>query len=97
MRNKQRDKEMIAILRNHPESAPEFLDSFLQEANQPELLFALRQVAESLGGVQAIARKANLNPTQLYRTLSEDGNPALSSLTAILKPMGLRLSISPID
>jgi DNA-binding phage protein len=47
--------------------------------------------------VQAIARKANLNPTQLYRTLSEDGNPALSSLTAILKPMGLRLSISPID
>jgi DNA-binding phage protein len=31
--------------------------------------------------------------TQLYRTLSAKGNPALSSFAAILKAMGLRLAV----
>lgn len=34
--------------------------------------------------------------TQLYRTLSAQGNPALSSLTSILKAMGLRLTVRPL-
>jgi DNA-binding phage protein len=46
--------------------------------------------------VQAVAEQARLNPTQLYRTLSPKGNPALSSLAAILKAMGLRLAVQPI-
>jgi len=53
-------------------------------------------MAKAFGGVQEIAEKANLNPTQLYRTLSEEGNPALSSLTAILKAMGLRLAVERV-
>ena len=43
-----------------------------------------------------MAEKANLNPTQLYRTLSEEGNPELTSLTAILKAMGLRLTVERV-
>jgi len=46
--------------------------------------------------VQAVAEQAHLNPTQLYRTLSAKGNPALSSLIAILKAMGLRLAVQPL-
>ena len=63
--------------------------------DQGELLVILRQMASAYGGVQAIAAQAQLNPTQLYRTLSPDGNPALSSLSAILKAMGLRLAVLP--
>jgi len=33
---------------------------------------------------------------QLYRTLSPKGNPALNSLLAILKAMGLRLAVQPL-
>lgn len=40
---------------------------------------------------------ANLNPTPLYRTLSEQGNPELRSLQAILKAMGLRLAVRRIE
>ena len=54
------------------------------------------ELAKAFGGVQTVAEKANLNPTQLYRTLSEEGNPALSSLTAILKAMGFRLSVERV-
>ena len=44
-----------------------------------------------------VAETANLNPTQLYRTLSEQGNPELRSLQAILAAMGLRLAVRRID
>lgn len=66
------------------------------EIDQAELLIVLRQLAQAFGGVQAVAEQAQLNPTQLYRTLSPKGNPALSSLTAILKAMGLRLAVQPL-
>jgi DNA-binding phage protein len=61
------------------------------------LLGVLRQLAQAFGGVQAVAEQAHLNPTQIYRTLSSEGNPGLSSLTAILKAMGLRLAVRAID
>jgi DNA-binding phage protein len=60
------------------------------------LLIVLRQMAQAFGGVQAVAEQAHLNPTQLYCTLSPKGNPALSSLSAILKAMGLRLAVQPL-
>lgn len=37
--------------------------------------------------------KAHLNPTQIYRTHSADGNPALSSFRAILDAMEMRLTV----
>jgi DNA-binding phage protein len=43
-----------------------------------------------------IAEQAELNPTQLYRTLSPTGNPTVSSLSSVLKAMGLRLAVEPI-
>ena len=35
-----------------------------------------------------MAKQAHLNSTQLYRTLSTKGNPALNALLAILNAMG---------
>jgi probable addiction module antidote protein len=87
---------MAEQFRNDPAYAVEMLNSILEDGEQSELLTVLRQMAKAFGGVQEIAEKANLNPTQLYRTLSEEGNPALSSLTAILKAMGLRLAVERV-
>jgi probable addiction module antidote protein len=72
------------------------LNDILEDREQGELLIALRQMAKAFGGVQSVAEKANLNPTQLYRTLSEEGNPELRSLSAILKAMGLRLAVERV-
>jgi DNA-binding phage protein len=47
----------------------------------------------AFGGMQAIAEQAHLNTTQLYRTLSPEGNPTLSSFSAILKATGMRISV----
>ncbi len=86
---------MAEMYRNDPELAREMLNSIFEDGNQGELLIVLRQMTKAFGGVQAVAEKANLNPTQLYRTLSPDGNPALSSFTAIIKAMGVKICLQP--
>jgi len=97
MRDRSQDEAMAELFQEDPEYALALLNSILEDGEQGELLIALRQLAKAFGGVTAIAEKANLNPTQLYRTLSEDGNPALSSLTAVLKAMGLRLAVERVQ
>jgi probable addiction module antidote protein len=62
------------------------------EESIPDFLRALRHVAEARQ-MSTVAAMSKLNRENLYRILSEDGNPRLSSLAAILDALGLRLSI----
>ena len=96
MKDRAHDEAMAEVYREDPAYALQLLNSILEDGDQSELLIALRQIAKAFGGVQAVAEQAHLNPTQLYRTLSADGNPALSSFSAILKAMGMRLSVQPV-
>lgn len=96
MRDRNHDEAMAELLKEDPAYALDLLNSILEDGEQGELLIALRQMTKAFGGVQSIAEKANLNPTQLYRTLSEQGNPELRSLSAILKAMGLRLAVERV-
>jgi probable addiction module antidote protein len=93
MKDKLHDDAMAEAYRDDPAYALQLLNAILVDGDQSEFLVALRQMAKAFGGVQAIAEQAKLNPTQLYRTLSSDGNPALSSFSAILNAMGMRLSV----
>src|SRR4051794_11722043 len=83
-------------LRADPVFAAKYLDSVLEDGNQEELLLAMRRLADAFGGVAGLAETADLNVTSLYRTLSPKGNPELRSMNALLKAMGMRLSIRPL-
>lgn len=97
-RDLSHDDAMVETFRSDPDYAVYLLNSILEdeEGTVGELLMTLRQIAKAHGGVPALAEDAKLNPTQLYRTLSEDGNPTITSLTAILRALNLRLAIQPI-
>ena len=95
MVTRSHERATIASLRCNPRFAAEYLNSVLEDGDQDELMVALRRMAEAFGGVSGVADAANLNATTLYRTLSQRGNPELKSLTAILKAMGLRISVQP--
>ncbi len=97
MRSRPHDEAMAELYRSDPALALDVINGILEHGDQGELLTVLRQLAQAFGGVQAVAEQADLNPTQLYRTLSPKGNPALSSLTAILKAMGLSLAVRPLN
>jgi probable addiction module antidote protein len=87
---------MAEVFRNDPAYAVLFLDGILEDGDQGEVLIALRVMAKALGGVQSVAEKAKLNPTQLYRTLSAEGNPELNTLLAVVRAMGMRLAVERV-
>lgn len=65
----------------------------LEDGDSAVFLLALRNVADAQG-MKTVARKAQLNRENLYRMLSEQGNPQLGSLTALLDALNLRLAIT---
>ncbi len=60
-------------------------------------MLALRRMSKAFGGVTKLASKSKLNPNTLYRTLSRQGNPELKSLKALLKAMGMQLTVRPLE
>ncbi len=93
MKDRPHDDAVAELFCEDPELAVEMLNEILAEGDQAELMITLRQMTKAFGGVPKVAEKAHLNATQLYRTLSPAGNPAVSNLTAILKAMGLQLAV----
>jgi len=79
-----------------PDYAAEYLSACATEG-QDEFLLGLRNVAEALGGVTQLATDTELNREGLYRMLSEDGNPRLSSLFAVLDAFGLQFQCAPTE
>jgi probable addiction module antidote protein len=77
------------------ELAAEYLREVLERSDEPEeLLIGLRRIAEAQG-MSRVAEAAGLSRESLYRSLSATGNPRLSTLVAVLRVAGLKLSVRP--
>ncbi len=88
------DEAMIRQLREDPDFAAEYLRAALEDDGEPRvLLVALRRVAEASGGIAKVAKAAGVERESLYRALSAKGNPRLSTLAAVTKAMGLKLTV----
>ena len=72
------------------------LTAALEDGSPAVFLLALRDVAEA-HGMKRLAEGARLNRESLYRMLSDQGNPQLFSLTAVLQELGLRLAVEVSD
>lgn len=89
----------VTELRADRELAVEYLKAAMESLDDPDDraagLLALRAVAEAYGGLGAVAAEAGISRESLYRALSPKGNPTLRTLVAVLKTVGLRLSVEP--
>ena len=86
----------IESFRKDPRFAAEYLNAVLEDGDQQELSIALRYLADAFG-VSQLAEQAESNATALYRTLSPQGNPELKNLITLLKAMGMRLAVQPLE
>ena len=87
------DDAMIRRIRKDPDFAAEYLKAALEDADEPRvLLIALRHVAQARG-IARIAKAAGIERESLYRALSARGTPRLSTLYAVAKAVGLRLTV----
>ena len=89
---KSYQESLLQALQN-PQEAAKYLTAALEDGDSAVFLLALRNVADAQG-MKTVARKAQLNRENLYRMLSEQGNPQLGSLTALLDALNLRLAIT---
>jgi probable addiction module antidote protein len=87
----------IELFRRDPALAAEYLEAILRDGNEGELLHALLRLAKAYGSADEFAGRAQDHAKTLFRSLSAQGNPEMKSLLAILKSMGLRLTVTPLD
>jgi len=92
--SKSHNEAIIRELRNDPEFAAEYLRAALEDDDEPSvLLIALRRIAEARGGIAKVAKAAGIERESLYRALSVRGNPRFSTLVAVTKVVGLKLTV----
>jgi probable addiction module antidote protein len=92
------NERSIEELREDRGYAIAFLQLAMESLDNPKerggALLSIRAVAEAYGGLGAVAAQAGISRESLYRSLSPKGNPTLKTLVAVLKTLGLRLSVA---
>ncbi len=92
-------EELIESLKDRDEAIA-YLNAALDESfkgdeeSQKLFLMALRDVALAQGNITDLAKRAHLRRENIYRMLSENGNPELQSIAALLHAMGFHLSVN---
>lgn len=71
-----------------------YLEAAMAGNDPQHIARALGDIARSKG-MSEIARQTGLGRQALYAALSENGNPTLETLTAVLTALGLELAVRP--
>jgi probable addiction module antidote protein len=81
-----------------PESQAELITDALESGDAAYIAQAIGVVARARG-MTAVAKDAGVTREALYRALSADGDPRLSTLVSVLDALGIQLSAvaKPID
>jgi probable addiction module antidote protein len=79
-----------------PQEAARYFNAAAEDSEEMALV-ALRDIAEANRGMAKVAKDAGVAREAVYRMLSESGNPAYRNLSAILKSVGLKIEVSPIQ
>ena len=80
---------------NHLETEEDvlyYLEAAMEGNDPKHIASALGDVARSKG-MTKLAKKAGLGRQELYSALSENGNPTLETLVAVLGALGLELTV----
>jgi len=75
------------------EAVAAYLEAALEDGDAQIIASTLGDIARSKG-MAMIAERTGLAREALYKSLSADGNPRLTTLLGVLKAMGLRLSVT---
>src|SRR3990167_10611132 len=85
---------------NTPEAVEEYLVSSFEdvaELGDPRIITNALGVVARAKGMTQMARDADLSRTALYRALSEEGRPELSTIFKVMQALGLRLAPVRVD
>ena len=78
-----------------PAAAANYINAAIEDSPDM-LLVAVRNVAEAQK-MAKVASRAGVNRETLYRTLSDEGNPTLDTLSSVLDALGLEIAVKVQD
>lgn len=77
-----------------PLVAAAYLNEALDDGDAAVILMALRNIAEAQeDGMAGLAQRTRLGRESMYKMLSVNGNPKLSSFTRLVHGLGLKLKV----
>ena len=89
-----------SYFRDHPEEIDDYVsilfEEYAKDGDVKALLSSLRVIGR-VKGLTKLADEAGMSRKGVQKALSEEGNPAFSSINAILHAMGYRLEAKRID
>ena len=86
--------DTLAIALQDPIQAAAYIEAVMELDEPTTLLVALRHVAKA-HGMAEVARRADMGDKTLFKALSAEGNPTLTTVHKVLAAVGLRLSVEP--
>ena len=78
-----------------PEAIAEYMSQVIADGEQDELLRAMGYIAKAKGMTQ-ISQETGLGRESLYKTFQEGTDPKFSTISKVLKAMGLSLQIEAL-
>lgn len=74
--------------------------AYLQEAlesGEPAMVSHALGVVARARGMSQIAREAGVSRENLYRALSDEGNPELGTVMKVMRVLGVKLTAEPLE
>lgn len=90
MKMSKRHKDSLSERLKNPDYAALYLNEIMEDEDPVLLLSALKDVAEAMGGLSQLSDKTNLNRANLYKILSNEGNPEFHTFLTILNGLGIK-------
>ncbi|MDD5334473.1 MAG: putative addiction module antidote protein [Rhodoferax sp.] len=87
-------EETLLPMLKDPVEAAAYIEAVMELDDPAALLVALRHVAKA-HGMAEVARRAAVGDKMLFKALSAEGNPTLTTVHKVLHAVGLRLSVAP--
>ncbi len=78
-----------------PEAIAAYIAAAMEEGDPAVIAAALGDVARAKG-MTLVAREAGVTREALYKALSEDGDPRLSTLLGVARALGVRLTATAV-
>jgi probable addiction module antidote protein len=76
------------------EAIAAYLNATFEDGSPAFIAASIGHVAKAKGMSQ-IARETGLSRENLYRALGDGGNPELSTMTKVMRALGMRIRIAP--
>ncbi|GAJ96183.1 addiction module antidote protein [Rhizobium rhizogenes] len=76
------------------EAIQAYLEIAFEDGDTKDIAMALGNIAKAKG-MTHVAKEAGITREALYKSLSEKGDPKLSTLLGVMKALGLQLTVTP--